>query len=81
MTRSQKGLAGFFAFAGTMHFVAPRSYEAMMPPALPRHREAVIVSGLAEVAGGAPAAAATGDALGLARHARLTAIINARFCL
>ncbi len=53
MTRSQKALAGFFAFAGTMHFVIPRSYEAIMPPSLPRHREAVVVSGLAEIAGGA----------------------------
>jgi uncharacterized membrane protein len=53
MTRSQIGLAGFFAFAGTMHFVIPRSYEAMMPPSLPLHREAVVVSGLAEIAGGA----------------------------
>jgi uncharacterized membrane protein len=52
MTRSQRLLAGFFVFAGTMHFVIPRSYEAMMPPVLPRHREAVIVSGLAEIAGG-----------------------------
>ena len=51
MTRSQRLLAGFFAFAGTMHFVVPRSYEAMMPPSLPRHREAVILSGLAEIAG------------------------------
>jgi uncharacterized membrane protein len=53
MSRSQKALAGFFAFAGTMHFVIPRSYEATMPPSLPRHREAVIVSGIAEIAGGA----------------------------
>jgi uncharacterized membrane protein len=53
VTSSQKALAGFFAFAGTMHFVIPGSYEAMMPPLLPRHREAVIVSGLAEIAGGA----------------------------
>lgn len=53
MTRSQKALAGFFAFAGTMHFVIPRSYEAMMPPSLPGHREAVAVSGIAEIAGGA----------------------------
>lgn len=52
MTRSQKALAGFFAFAGTMHFVIPRSYEATMPPSLPNHREAVIVSGVAEIAGG-----------------------------
>jgi uncharacterized membrane protein len=53
MTRSQKALAGFFGFMGTMHFVIPRRFESIMPPYLPRHREAVIVSGLAELAGGA----------------------------
>jgi uncharacterized membrane protein len=53
VTRSQRLLAGFFTFAGTMHFVIPRSYEAIMPPSLPRHREAVILSGVAEIAGGA----------------------------
>jgi uncharacterized membrane protein len=53
MTRSQKGLAGFFTFAGAMHFAIPHSYEAMMPPSLPYHREAVVVSGLAEITGGA----------------------------
>jgi uncharacterized membrane protein len=53
MTWSQRALAAFFAFAGTMHFVIPRSYRAMMPPSFPAHREAVIVSGLAEIAGGA----------------------------
>ncbi len=52
MSRSQKALAGTFAFAGAMHFVKPRAYEAMMPPSLPRHREAVVVSGVAEIAGG-----------------------------
>jgi uncharacterized membrane protein len=52
MRRSQKALAGFFAFAGAMHFVVPRSYEAMMPPSLPNHREAVVLSGIAEIAGG-----------------------------
>jgi uncharacterized membrane protein len=52
MARSQRLLAGFFAFAGTMHFVIPRSYEAIMPPSLPRHREAVAVSGVAEIVGG-----------------------------
>jgi uncharacterized membrane protein len=52
MRRSQRGLAGFFVFAGAMHFVIPRSYEAMMPPGLPRHREAVVVSGAAEILGG-----------------------------
>ena len=53
MTWSQRALAAFFAFTGTMHFVIPRSYEAMMPPSFPAHREAVIVSGIAEIAGAA----------------------------
>jgi len=52
MSRSQKALASFFAFAGTMHFVIPRSYEAIVPPSVPRRREAVVISGLAEIAGG-----------------------------
>jgi uncharacterized membrane protein len=52
MTRSQRVLAAFFTLAGTMHFVIPRSYEAIMPPYVPRHREAVAVSGVAEIAGG-----------------------------
>ena len=33
-----------------MHFVRPRAYEAIMPPYVPRHREAVAVSGAAELA-------------------------------
>lgn len=52
MTRSQRLLAGFFTFAGVMHFVRPRAYEAIMPPQIPRHREAVVISGVAEIAGG-----------------------------
>jgi len=52
VARSRRLLAGFFAFVGTMHFVIPRSFEAIMPPYVPRHREAVIVSGIAEIAGG-----------------------------
>lgn len=53
MTRSQKALAGFFSFAGTMHFVTPRSYEAIVPPAIADHkREVVAISGVAEIAGG-----------------------------
>ena len=52
MRLSQRLLAAFFVFAGTMHFVIPKRYEAIMPPYLPRHREAVAVSGVAEIAGG-----------------------------
>ena len=42
----------FFVFAGVMHFVKPRWYESIMPPYIPRHREMVIASGIAEIAGG-----------------------------
>jgi uncharacterized membrane protein len=52
MTWSQRALTAFFSTVGTLHFVIPRSFEAIMPPSIPRHREAVIVSGLAEIAGG-----------------------------
>jgi uncharacterized membrane protein len=52
MTASQKGVAGVFTLAGTLHFVIPRSYEAMMPPYIPAHREAVAISGVAEIVGG-----------------------------
>lgn len=43
----------FFVFAGAMHFARPRFYEAIMPPYVPRHRELVYASGVAEIAGGA----------------------------
>ena len=47
------GAGIFWIFAGTMHFVVPRSYEAIVPPRIARwKRELVIVSGLAEIAGG-----------------------------
>jgi uncharacterized membrane protein len=42
-----------FVVAGALHFAKPRMYEAIMPPWLPRHRELVYASGLAEMAGGA----------------------------
>jgi uncharacterized membrane protein len=52
VTRSQRGLAAFFTFAGAMHFLQPRSYRAMMPSYVPYHHEAVVVSGIAEIVGG-----------------------------
>jgi uncharacterized membrane protein len=52
MISSRRLLAAFFALTGTLHFVIPRSFEAIVPPSLPRRREAVIVSGIAEIAGG-----------------------------
>jgi uncharacterized membrane protein len=41
-----------FVIAGVLHFVIPKSYEAMMPRSLPAHRELVFASGVAEIAGG-----------------------------
>ena len=43
----------FFIFAGLMHFAKPRWYQAIMPDYLPAHRELVLISGAAEMAGGA----------------------------
>jgi uncharacterized membrane protein len=51
--RLARTLAGpFFVLAGAMHFVVPRTYQRMMPPHVPRHRELVYVSGVAEIVGG-----------------------------
>jgi len=46
--------AAFWLFAGAMHFVIPRQYEAIVPPYLTRwKKELVVASGIAEIAGGA----------------------------
>jgi uncharacterized membrane protein len=44
--------AVLFIVAGVLHFKIPRTYEAMMPPWIPLHSEAVAVSGVAEIFGG-----------------------------
>ena len=45
--------AGFWVLAGTMHFVIPRQYQAIVPPYLARwKKELVVASGIAEIAGG-----------------------------
>jgi uncharacterized membrane protein len=41
-----------FVGAGVLHFVAPGTYERIMPPYLPLHRGLVYLSGAAEVLGG-----------------------------
>lgn len=51
--RARWGTAAFWIFAGTMHFVIPRQYEAIVPPPLaPWKRALVVASGVAEIAGG-----------------------------
>ncbi|MGH7748524.1 MAG: DoxX family protein, partial [Candidatus Dormibacteria bacterium] len=48
----QVGLAGVFVAAGMTHFAKPRMYEAIVPAALPAHRELVLISGAFEILGG-----------------------------
>jgi uncharacterized membrane protein len=52
-TLSRALLGAFFMAAGTNHFVMPRAYRAIVPPALRPQAAAVVhVSGVAELAGG-----------------------------
>ena len=43
-------LAGLFLTSGTMHFVRPGPFEAIVPRRLPKRRALVLVSGAAEIA-------------------------------
>lgn len=52
MSRSPRPLGVFWIFAGTMHFLRPKLYRAIMPPWVPAHHEMVLASGAAEMAGG-----------------------------
>ena len=42
----------FFILAGTNHFLKPDFYAQIVPPAFPSPKILVLVSGLAEIAGG-----------------------------
>lgn len=44
--------AAAFVATGVLHFLRPAMYEAIVPEALPAHRELVLISGAAEIAGG-----------------------------
>ena len=78
MTRSRRLLSVFFLTAGTLHFVRPDVYERIMPPYLPAHRELVLLSGAAEIAGGLGVALPrTRRAAGLWLAATLVAIFPA----
>ncbi len=51
----RKGLAvmgGLYMVAGMGHFLVTRAYEHVMPDYLPAHHALVLVSGVAEIAGG-----------------------------
>jgi uncharacterized membrane protein len=49
---SQRLLSVVFITAGILHFLRTQTYESIMPGYLPAHRELVLVSGAAEIAGG-----------------------------
>jgi uncharacterized membrane protein len=45
-------LGAFFVVAGANHFVHPATYQRIVPPAFPVPALLVVISGLAEIAGG-----------------------------
>lgn len=54
MKLSRTGVAALFTFTGTMHFVRPRFFEAIVPPAIESQKQEVVaISGVAEIAGAA----------------------------
>jgi len=52
MSLERRLCGALFCLTGTLHFLIPKRYEAIMPPQLPAHNELVLASGVAEVAGG-----------------------------
>ena len=68
-------LAGLFTVSGTVHLVAPRVFEPLVPAWVPAHREVVLVSGVAElVCAAGLLAPATRRPAGLASAALLVAV-------
>lgn len=53
MSVARAVLGATFISTGVLHLARPRMYEAIMPRYLPAHRELVLASGVAEIAGGA----------------------------
>ena len=52
-TAARFGAGAFWIGAGALHFAIPRQYQAIVPPRIARWKnEVVVVSGLAEIAGG-----------------------------
>lgn len=70
MSATSRLFGPFFVLAGALHFVSPRTYEAIMPDYLPAHRELVYASGVAEIVAGAatmhPRTRRFGSRLGIA---------------
>ena len=78
MTWPQRLLSVVFIAAGLLHFLRPESYEQIMPGYLPAHRELVLISGAAEIAGGVGVAfSQTRRAAGVGLIALLIAVFPA----
>ncbi len=45
-------MAALYIVAGSLHFLIPRTYTAIVPAYLPAHRTLVYISGAAEILGG-----------------------------
>jgi uncharacterized membrane protein len=43
------GLAGLFAASGVVHLAKPEVYQPLMPSWVPKHREVILASGVAEL--------------------------------
>lgn len=57
MSLLRPALAAFFGLTGTLHFLRPRSFEAIVPPAIEsRKREVNAIAGAAELVGAAAVA-------------------------
>lgn len=52
MQLARTAMAALYVVAGSLHFVATATYMRIMPGYLPAHRELVLLSGAAEIAGG-----------------------------
>ena len=48
-----RSIGVIFIAPGILHLVKPEIYEPIMPPMLPKPRELILISGVAEIVGGA----------------------------
>jgi uncharacterized membrane protein len=51
LRRDAKVVVGAFLVSGVVHLVKPEVYEPLMPSWVPAHREVILASGVAELAG------------------------------
>lgn len=49
LPRGARAVASAFVVSGIIHLVRPQVFEPLVPPVLPRRRELVYASGVAEI--------------------------------